>query len=620
MKLFMKRLTLYKFLFVLATVAIVFASCKKEQSNVRLDPKLATSQVINIKSDSATVVGFVVATGDGFSERGVVYNTQTGPTTSDSRVVFSDPVAKATFNVKLSGLAYATKYYARAYAINASGTIYGGEVTFTTLPVVPTLTTAAITLITGNSATGGGNVTVGGGADVTARGICFGKNHNPTVADTKIANGTGTGAFISALASLKGHTIYYVRAFATNSAGTGYGPEVTFTTLVDLPVVTTTAVTGITKVAAVTGGEVTYDGGGTVTARGLAWGTTANPTTAGTTIVDGGTGIGVFVSNLTGLTLFTTYHVRAYAINSAGTAYGSDVQFTTLSNTHIWNIPGDYVAASYPGSTLADWSPDKSPQIKSTVTAPDNLEGYVYMSKTANQWKFATQLNWDGPNYGDGGSGKLDANGGNFTSPAGYYKINVNAAANSMTYTAVATVWGVIGDASPNGWNDETALTYNPTLRTWTGGMSLTAAYFKFRANHSWDYNYGSDLADGKLSAGGANIQIALAADYAFTLDLSNPNAYTYSVNRWGLRGDATPDGWNSDQNLTWDATNKVFKVTVNLVVGAIKFRANDAWDLNYGGDINALTSAGANIAIGTAGNYTITFDPWGLKATVTKN
>ena len=616
----MKRLTLYRFLAVLLTATIVFASCKKEQSNVRLNPKLSTTQVLNVKSDSATVVGFVVASGDGFSERGICYATQTGPTTSDSKTIFSDPVTKATFAVKLSGLAYATKYYARAYAIGAGATIYGDEVTFTTLPVVPTLTTAAITVITGNSATGGGNVTVAGGADVTARGVCFGKNHNPTVSDSKTANGTGTGAFISALSVLKGHTVYYIRAYATNSAGTGYGPEVTFTTLVDLPVVTTTAVTGITKVAAVSGGEVTYDGGGTVTARGLAWATTANPTTAGTTIVDGGTGIGVFVSNLTGLTLFTTYHVRAYAVNSAGTAYGSDVQFTTLANTRIWNVPGDYVAASYPGSTFADWSPDKSPQVKSTVTAPDNLEGYVYMSKTANQWKFATQLNWDGPNYGDGGSGTLDPNGGNFTSPAGYYKINVNAAAAPMTYTAVATVWGVIGDASPNGWNDETALTYNPALTVWTGGMNLTVAAMKFRANHSWDYNYGSDLADGTLSAGGANIPVSLAADYAITLDLSHPNAYTYSVNRWGLIGDATPDGWNSDQNMTWDATNKVFTLTLNLVVGAIKFRANDAWDLNLGGDINALTSGGANISVTVAGNYTITLDPWGLKATVTKN
>ncbi len=616
----MKKLTLYKFLIVLITATIVFASCRKEQSNVRLDPKLATSQVINIKSDSATVVGFVVAAGDGFSERGVCYNTQTGPTTNDSKVVFSDPVAKATFNVKLSGLAYATIYYARAYAINANGTIYGEEVTFTTLPVVATLTTAAITAKTGNSATGGGNVTVGGGADITARGICFGKNHNPTVSDTKTANGTGTGAFVSALANLKGNTIYYVRAYATNSAGTGYGPEVTFTTLVDLPVVTTTAVTGITKIAAVSGGEVTYDGGGPVTARGLAWGTTASPTIAGS-IIDGGIGTGVFISNLTGLTLFTTYHVRAYATNSAGTAYGSDIQFTTLANTRIWNIPGDYVAASYPGSTLADWSPDKSPQVKSTVTAPDNLEGYVYMAKTLNQWKFATQLNWDGPNYTAGTvAGTLSESGDNISSPAGYYKINVNAAPTPMTYTAVATIWGVIGDASPNGWNDETAMTYNPALAIWTGGMHLTVAAMKFRANHNWDYNYGSDLANGTLSAGGANIPVSLAADYAITLDLSHPNAYTYSLNRWGVIGDATADTWNSDQNMTWDATNKVFTVTLNLVVGAVKFRANDAWDLNYGGDINALTSGGANIAIATAGNYTITFDPWGLKATITKN
>lgn len=616
----MKRLTLYRFLAVLFTATIVFAACKKEQSNVRLNPKLSTTQVLNVKSDSATVVGFVVASGDGFSERGVCYSTQTGPTTSDSKVVFSDPVTKATFAVKLSGLAYATKYYARAYAIGASATIYGDEVTFTTLPVVPTLTTAAITLITGNSATGGGNVTVGGGADVTARGICFGKNHSPSVTGTKTTDGTGIGAFVSSLTALKGNTVYYVRAYATNSAGTGYGPEVTFTTLVDLPVVTTTAVTAITKISAVSGGEVTYDGGGTVTVRGLAWSTTENPTVDGTVIVDSGTGTGVFVSNLTGLTLFTTYHVRAYATNSVGTAYGSDVQFTTLANTRIWNVPGDYVAASYPGSTFADWSPDKSPLVKSTVTAPDNLEGYVYMANTANQWKFATQPNWDGPNYGDGGSGTLDANGGNFNSPAGYYKINVNAAPTPMTYTAVATVWGVIGDASPNGWNDETALTYNSALTVWTGGMPLTVAAIKFRANHSWDYNYGSDLADGTLSAGGANIPVALAADYAITLNLSQPNAYTYSVNRWGVIGDATADTWNSDQNMTWDATNKVFTVTLDLVVGAIKFRANDAWDLNLGGDINALTSGGANISVSTAGNYTITLDPWGLKATITMN
>ncbi|MDO8929362.1 MAG: SusF/SusE family outer membrane protein [Bacteroidota bacterium] len=617
-KISMKRMSIYRILAVLVIATIIFAACTKENAEVRLDPKLSTSQLLNVTSNAATVVGFVVAEGAGFTEKGVCYNTATAPTIANNKVAYTGQATTATFNVTLTGLAYATKYYARAYATGSTGTIYGEEYSFTTLPVVPVLTTAAITAITGNSATGGGNVTVAGGAEVTVRGIVYGINAAPTVADSKTTDDKGLGAFVSTLASLKGNTTYYVRAYATNSAGTGYGPEVSFKTLVDLPVVTTAAVTGVTKVSAVTGGEVTYDGGGTVTEKGLVWSKNANPTITDNKIA-GGAGIGVFVSNLTDLTLFTTYHVRAYATNSAGTAYGENVQFTTLANIRTWNIPGDYVEASYPGSALANWSPDKSPQVISTVAAPDKLEGYVYMAKATNEWKFASQPNWDGPNYGSGGAGILDANGGNFSSPSGYYKINADAAA--MTYTAVATVWGVIGSASPKGWDDETPLTYNPTLRTWTGSVHLTAAEFKFRANHNWDYNYGSSTKDANLNANGDNIPVTVESDYAFTLDLSHPNAYTYTANRWGLIGDATPGGWDTDTNMTWDAAKKVLTVTLNLKSpGSFKFRANDGWDINYGGNLNALSAGGDNIAVTSAGNYTITFDPWALKATVTKN
>lgn len=613
-------MSIYKSFAFFVAVTILFATCTKEPSDVRLDPKLSTSQVLNIKSDSASVVGFVVSGGDGITERGVCYNTTTAPTIANNKVAYSGQITTATYTIKIGGLAYATTYYTRAYATNASGTIYGEEFTFTTLPVVPTLTTAAISAITGKTATGGGNVTVTGGAAITAQGICFSKNHLPRITDTKTSDGFATGAYVSSLIGLKGNITYYVRSYATNSAGTGYGPEVSFSTPVDLPVVTTTAVTDITKVLAVSGGEVTYDGGGTITARGLAWGTGANPVITGS-IIDAGTGLGVFVSNLASLTKFTIYHVRAYATNSAGTAYGSDVQFTTLSDILTWNIPGDYVADSYPGSLLENWAPDKSPQVKSTVSAPDNLEGYVYMKNATNGWKFTTKINWDGPNYGVGTTaGTLDAGGGNMTTTAGYYKLNVNASTTPMTYTAVATVWGVIGDASPNGWTDETTLTYNPSLTTWTGGMHMTAGAFKFRANHSWDYNYGSTAANATLNAGGSDIALTVVADYAFTLDLSHPNAYTYSATRWGVIGDATPDGWNSDQNMTWDNTNKVLKVTLNLVAGSMKFRGNDGWDVNFGGALNALTSGGADIAVAVAGNYTITLNPWTKVATVTKN
>jgi len=616
----MKIMSKYRILAILVTATILFSACTKETSNVRLPATMATSQTLNIKSDAATVVGFVVAQGDGVIEKGICYNTSPAPTTTNNKVAYVGTATTAAYNVTLPGLAYATKYYARAYATTASGTVYGEEVNFTTLPVVPTLTTAAITAITGNAAAGGGNVTVDGGAAVTARGICFSTtNQTPTIADTKTSDSKGTGAFTSAFTILKGNTTYYVRAYATNSAGTGYGPVVSFKTLVDLPVVTTTDVTLVTKVSAVSGGAVTYDGGGTVTAKGLAWGTGANPVVTGTKI-DGGTGLGAFVSNLTALTKFTTYHVRAFATNSAGTAYGADITFTTLADILTWNIAGDYVAASYPGSALADWSPDKAPLVISTLAAPDKLEGYVYMANASNAWKFASQPNWNGPNYGDGGAGKLDANGGNMNSPAGYYKLNADA--TKLTYTAVKTVWGVIGDASPMGWNDETVLTYDPTQQIWWGAMHLTAANIKFRANHDWGYNYGSDKADGTLGAGAANVPVDKEADYVITMNLSKPNSYTYSANRWGLIGDATPGGWNTSTPLTWDATAKVMKVTLNLTAGSYKFRANDAWTVNVGGSLTALTQDGGNLSVAAAGNYTITLNVSKAvyTATITKN
>jgi len=93
------------------------------------------------------------------------------------------------------------------------------------------------------------------------------------------------------------------------------------------PIVTTAAITGITDIAATGGGKVFWEGGASVTSRGVCWSTSANPTTANACTTDG-TGAGTFTSSLTGLIARTEYHVRAYATNSVGTAYGSDVQFT----------------------------------------------------------------------------------------------------------------------------------------------------------------------------------------------------------------------------------------------------------------------------------------------------
>jgi uncharacterized protein (TIGR02145 family) len=198
----------------------------------------------------------------------------------------------------------------------------------------PVLTTTAISSISTTSASSGGNITSDGGSTITARGVCWSTKTNPILTDTtKTTNGAGIGNFISTISVLKASTTYYVRAYATNSMGTAYGNEVSFTTSTPagLPTLSTTTPTSITSTTAAGGGNITSDGGLIVTSRGICWSTAANPTISLTTKTSNGTGIGTFTSSMTGLSANTTYYLRAYATNSAGTAYGTQLSFTTTN-------------------------------------------------------------------------------------------------------------------------------------------------------------------------------------------------------------------------------------------------------------------------------------------------
>jgi hypothetical protein len=199
-------------------------------------------------------------------------------------------------------------------------------------PTIPDVVTANVSGITQTSATSGGNVTNDGGAEVTARGVCWSTIQNPTTSSSKTVDGTGSGAFTSNISGLVANANYYIRAYATNSEGTSYGNEVTFATNpILLATLTTAEVISITTMFAVSGGEITSDGGGTITARGVCWSTTQNPTTTDSKTTDGSE-TGSFTSNITGLNAGITYYVRAYATNSAGTVYGNQRSFTTLES------------------------------------------------------------------------------------------------------------------------------------------------------------------------------------------------------------------------------------------------------------------------------------------------
>jgi len=194
------------------------------------------------------------------------------------------------------------------------------------------IATTSLSLITQTTARSGGAIFSDGGSAISVRGVCWGTSPAPTVfLSTKTTNGNGTGQYESDLTNLSPNTLYYLRSYATNAQGTTYGDEKTFTTIPasQAPVLTTTDIGAIQQASAVSGGNVSNDGGSPVTAKGVCWSTSANPTVDLTTRTEDGTGTGLFTSNITGLSAGTQYCVRSYAINTTGTGYGNEICFTT---------------------------------------------------------------------------------------------------------------------------------------------------------------------------------------------------------------------------------------------------------------------------------------------------
>jgi hypothetical protein len=293
-------------------------------------PTVTTTTATGITQTTATSGGNISSDGGAaVTARGVCWSTLPNPTTADSHT--TNGSGTGGFVSTLTGLSPGTQYHYRAYATNQIGTSYGEDLTFTSgVITTPTVTTTTATDITQTTATSGGGVTSDGGAAITARGVCWSTSSDPTTADNHTDDGSGTGGFVSTLTGLSPETQYHYRAYAANLVGTAYGQDMTLTTLsATTPTLTTTAVTDITQTTATSGGNIASDGGTAITARGVCWSTSSGPTTVDSKTEDG-TGTGSFVSNISGLSSNTKYHVRAYATNAEGTAYGNEEIFMTL--------------------------------------------------------------------------------------------------------------------------------------------------------------------------------------------------------------------------------------------------------------------------------------------------
>lgn len=261
-------------------------------------------------------------------------------------------------------------------------------------------------------------------------------------------------------------------------------------------------------------------------------------------------------------TIFTPYvasNVDVRVKASLGNGANALIQYSNVITFSVTPYSTALPKLAVPGNHQG-WDPPTAPLLAASGYGKTNFEGYVSLD---GDFKFVAQspdgsFNWPptgGPDYGDDGSfsGILFDGAGeqNINVATGYYwvKANTGAASSSnpagMSYEVIpVSTWGIIGDATTNGWGASTPMSYNSSTKKWSITIALIGGKeFKFRMNDTWNigsvqYNLGKfdasktgdDYAGEDMSYGGGNIPVASSGTYTVTLDLSNPRAYKYSI------------------------------------------------------------------------------------------
>jgi hypothetical protein len=509
--------------------------------------------------------------------------------------------------------------------------------------VLPTVTTGSSFGITQNSATVNGTVTNDGGATVTQRGVCYGTSSNPTIDNNIKTGGSGTGDFSCNLTGLSPNTTYHARAYAINSEGTSYGSQLIFTTARNpsaAPTVTTGAFSNITQNSVTVSGSVTNDGGAAVTQRGICYGTSSNPT-IDNNIKTGGSGTGDFSCSLTGLSANTTYYARAYAINSEGMGYGSQISFTTARNLSAptvttgasSNITHNSVTVSGTvtndgGATVTQrgvcYGTSSNPTIDNNIKTGGSGTGDFSCDLTGlmtniTYYARAYAINSEGTSYGAQISFTTTPNRSapTVTTDDGY-ALNANAAIVKGTVIndggATVTQRGVCYSA----WSDPTISSNTETSGSGTGEFSCilgglwdgTTYYARAYAINSEGTSYGAQVSFTTAVASSPEISIAPASlnfgdvtvgqtdSKVFTIYNDGNASLTYSI-------DSYPYGFSvSFSSGTISAgSSKTLTVT---------FEPNSA--TSYSGTISISSNAGSRYVsvsgTGTAAQYNPTFSP----------
>jgi hypothetical protein len=230
---------------------------------------------------------------------------------------------------------------------------------------------------------------------------------------------------------------------------------------------------------------------------------------------------------------------RIKAMTAVGAIAYSNVVGITV-NTYVPQINYDFPQALWVAGNYQGWDPASAPKIvdpAATGTAGANYEGYINFNNSSPEFKLVKGNNWGAGDYGSAAPGQLSNGGNNITLTEGEGVYLFKADTEAMTWSATKiNTWGIIGSATPDGWNSSTPMTLNPdgtyTITTaLTGGNEL-----KFRANNDWAINLGDNKSNGgpdnNPEYNGDNIAIADSGNYQITLDLTSAGNYKYTIKK----------------------------------------------------------------------------------------
>ncbi len=321
-----------------------------------------------------------------------------------------------------------------------------------------------------------------------------------------------------------------------------------------------------------------------------------------------------------------TVKIRTLSIVTGGdvdTLHSASI--TRTVTTYQDSDCGDYCTIGLIGSaTPGDWGTDTDMRILDSERIDLNTWTLTVFLKGGQEVKFRANDGWD-VNWGSGDfpSGTATPGGPNIPIPSdGYYKIVFNDITGDYTFTPagakVFTTIGLIGDATPGGWGEDTDLTQDANdVHLWTGTITINDGEAKFRAENDWADNWGDETyPSGYAFGGGPNIPVKAGTYFIWFNDASGEYAFMNAPDKdpydaIGIIGDATPGGWGEDTDLIQNPSNPYrWSLIINLADGETKFRANNAWDVNWGGvgfPSGIGSKGGPNIPV-NEGIYTIHF------------